>query len=242
MARIPTESTGGKPPPGRLRLFAVLQSAYLRGALRAGNSLFQISSVLTPVGTWLKWWVGGVPTSKIPCCGDRLSLLDLAAATAKTDGMWLEFGVWKAESLNHLAGLTRDKVYGFDSFEGLPETWHLSMKRGVFSTGGVLPRTAENVVLVKGWFQDTLPKFLETMPGAKAALIHVDCDLYKSARLVLWELHSRIGPGTVIIFDEFAGIMPDDEARAFREFVRFTGASYQYLGCSANGSVAVRVV
>lgn len=242
MARKSAEARRWNPPPGKLRLFSMLQSASLRGALKAGSSVFHISAVLSPIATWLKWWVGGVPTSKIPCCDDRLSLLELAAATAGTDGMWLEFGVWKAESLNHLAGLTQRKVYGFDSFEGLPERWTPSMKAGTFSTGGTLPPTAENVVLVKGWFQDTLPRFLAENPNTMVDLVHIDCDLFKSAGFAMSELRSRIRGGTVIVFDEFAGIMPDDEARAFREFVRLTGARYQYLGCSANGSVAVRIV
>ena len=32
-----------------------------------------------------------------------------------------------------------DRVYGFDSFEGLPDNWH-SGGKGAFSTNGVLPR------------------------------------------------------------------------------------------------------
>jgi hypothetical protein len=216
---------------GSVRLLVALQSAYLRGAMKAGNSLFHIANVLNPIATWLKWAILGVPSSRIQGCTDRFALLELAARAAKVEGLWLEFGVWQAGSLNHLARLTPRRLYGFDSFEGLPERWTPSMRAGAFSTGGVLPRTAENVVLVKGWFQDTLP-----------ALIHIDCDLYKSARFVLLELRSRIRPGTVIVFDEFATIMPDDEAKAFKEYVRLTGTSYRYLGFSADGSIALTIV
>ncbi len=229
-------------PPGKVRLFAILQSNFLRHEMKLDGSGLHLFNVLNPMFIWVKWSLGGVPTSKIPCCKDKLSLLDLAAETTGVDGLWLEFGVFQGRSLNHLAGLTSGKVYGFDSFEGLPRGWTPSVKAGAFSTGGILPSTAENVVLVKGWFQHTLPEFLRVNPDTSVALIHIDCDLYESARFVLWELRSRMRPGTVIVFDEFAGVMPDDEARAFREIVRSTGIRCQYLGYSAHGSVAVRIV
>ncbi|MEA2981509.1 MAG: hypothetical protein QOF09_3332, partial [Alphaproteobacteria bacterium] len=47
------------------------------------------------------------------------------------DGLHLEFGVYKGDSINHFAGLSPDVTwYGFDSFEGLPEAWTLGAKAG----------------------------------------------------------------------------------------------------------------
>jgi len=220
----------------------MLLSTHLCSLKKEGVSGLNAGILLNPTAIWLKWRIAGVPTFRIPCFADRLPLLSLAASKADIDGLWLEFGVWRGESLNHLTALTGATVYGFDSFEGLPETWSPSLKRGAFSTHGVLPRTAQNARLVKGWFEATLPKFLEARPASPASFIHIDCDLYKSTRFVLLELRSRIHPGTVIVFDEYTGMMPDDEARAFREFVRLTGASYEYLGCSGQGSLAVKIV
>ena len=37
--------------------------------------------------------------------------------------LYLEFGVWKGESINLLSKYTK-KIYGFDSFEGLKDDWH----------------------------------------------------------------------------------------------------------------------
>ena len=56
------------------------------------------------------------------------------------DGLHLEFGVYKGDSINRFAGLSPDVIwYGFDSFEGLPEAWTLGAKKGAFSVGGRLP-------------------------------------------------------------------------------------------------------
>jgi hypothetical protein len=225
---------------GRLRLLVNLAAVGLGEAKRGGTSGLHLSSFLRPLSVWLKWGIAGAPTSKIPCCTDRLSLLEFASLSAPTAGLWLEFGVWKGESLRHLAHLTKNTVHGFDSFKGLPLGWTPGLKRGAFSTGGILPRVPGNVVIVQGLFQDTLPRFLAENPGV-AAFVHVDSDLYESARYVLSELRPRLSRGTVIVFDEYAELMPDDEARAFREFVRSTGTTFRFLGYSAIGSVAVEI-
>ena len=39
----------------------------------------------------------------------------------KPNTLWLEFGVASGKSINYISKFTNDKVYGFDSFEGLPE-------------------------------------------------------------------------------------------------------------------------
>ena len=74
------------------------------------------------------------------------------------DGLHLEFGVYKGDSINHFAELTPGTTwYGFDSFEGLPEAWTLGAKAGAFSIGGHLPPVRANVRLTKGFFDATLP-------------------------------------------------------------------------------------
>jgi hypothetical protein len=41
----------------------------------------------------------------------------------KPNTLWLEFGVATGTTINYISRFTNDKVYGFDSFEGLPENW-----------------------------------------------------------------------------------------------------------------------
>ena len=102
------------------------------------------------------------------------------------DGLHLEFGVYKGDSINHFAELSPDVTwYGFDSFEGLPEAWTLGAKAGAFSIGGNLPPVRGNVRLTKGFFEHTLPGFVAQHRGEKIALLHVDCDLYSSTVTIL---------------------------------------------------------
>src|SRR5450432_5940 len=91
-------------------------------------------------------------------------------------GLCLEFGVYRGSSINLIASLMAGVVHGFDSFEGLPENWREGHEAGTFSLPS-LPSVRDNVVLIKGWFQDTLPPFLEEHRGT-VSFVHVDCDLY----------------------------------------------------------------
>lgn len=126
-----------------------------------------------------------------------------ACASMRTPGLCIEFGVWKGGSLNYLADLLHpDKIFGFDSFEGLPEDWSMGGKfhpKGTFRTD--LPQVRGNAELVPGWFSDTLPRFLKEHPEP-VSLLHIDSDLYSSAKYVLTMLNDRISVGTVIMFDE----------------------------------------
>jgi Macrocin-O-methyltransferase (TylF) len=94
-----------------------------------------------------------------------------------------------------------------------------------------LPKVPANVTLVKGWFEDTLPKFLAKNPGP-VAFLHVDCDLYSSTSCVFGFLSDRLVPGTVILFDELLGYpgWQQGEWKALREWMEKTGNEVEYLG------------
>ena len=51
----------------------------------------------------------------------------------KPNTLWLEFGVASGISINYISRFTNDKVYGFDSFEGLPEKWRDGFNKGAFN-------------------------------------------------------------------------------------------------------------
>lgn len=63
---------------------------------------------------------------------DKFALLDAALQTMSVEGLILEFGVWRGGTINHIAGKTKRTVYGFDSFEGLPEDWFTGVPKGHF--------------------------------------------------------------------------------------------------------------
>jgi hypothetical protein len=161
----------------------------------------------------------------------REEIFDFALDRMLDDGLILEFGVAAGDSIRYLAARTDRKVHGFDSFEGLPEDWPGRHEaKGHYSTEGQLPSVPGNVDLHKGGFAETLPAFLARESGG-VALLHVDCDLYGSTRTVLDQLAPRIGPGTVIVFDEYFNFIGwrNQEFKAFQEFVTATGVSYRYL-------------
>jgi len=173
---------------------------------------------------------------------DRFDLLKFALSRAPGEGLVLEFGVEKGASLRHLAGLRAGEVHGFDSFEGLPGDWGGTKEAaGAFSLRGRLPKVPANAKLHVGWFDQTLPPFLASHPGA-CALVHVDCDIYVSTVIIFEQLRARIVPGTVIVFDEYFNYpgWRAHEYKAFQEFIAQSGLNYRYLGFSAEkGHVAV---
>jgi len=165
----------------------------------------------------------------------QLSLAPLAWVLtnklAKVEGLWLEFGVYTGTSINAMAKFANGPVYGFDSFEGLPEDWREGKPQGRYSLQGRLPDVFENVRLVPGWFDETLPAFLEEHPEP-AALVHIDCDLYSSTRTVLTLLRERMVPGTILVFDELFNYPGYErhEIKAFYEFLKEGRVRCDWIG------------
>lgn len=142
----------------------------------------------------------------------------------------LEFGVYSGKSINYISSLVDGIVYGFDSFEGLPEKWRDGFGKGVFKVDQ-LPNVRKNVRLVKGWFDDSIPIFVN---GNKQNIgfLHIDCDLYSSTKTIFDLLGLRIVPGTVIVFDEFFNYpgWENGEYLAFREFTSTNNIRYEFIG------------
>jgi methyltransferase family protein len=154
-----------------------------------------------------------------------------------------EFGVWQGRTITALARLFPERtIYGFDAFQGLPEPWRDGYPRGIFHLPR-LPRVPPNVRLVRGWFHETLPTFLHNTPG-QVAFLHIDCDLYSSAKTVLDALRGRLAQGSVILFDEFFNYpgWRAGEYRAWTELVADGGLGFEYLGYTrASRQMAVRI-
>jgi len=159
----------------------------------------------------------------------------------KKGELWLEFGVYKGSTINYFSQFSSSQVYGFDSFEGLPEDWRGPLKKGFFDTKGVMPEVRDNVVLIKGWFNQTLPHFIEQHKSETISFIHIDCDLYSSTKYVLDALKQMLKPGCVVVFDElvnYAGYEGDNgELRAWYEFICENDVDYDWLGM--NGKIGM---
>jgi hypothetical protein len=174
---------------------------------------------------------------------DAFDVLTYASKHAHVDGLYLEFGVRSGGTINHIARRNqRRTVHGFDSFDGLPEPWAgYTMDAGAFSGEGI-PSVDANVELHVGWFDATLPGFLESHDG-DVALVHIDSDIYSSAKTVLDNLAPRIRPGSVIVFNEYFNYpnWKQHEFKAFQEFCASHRVEYRYL-CWALYEVAVEIV
>jgi len=149
---------------------------------------------------------------------------------AAESGLCCEFGVYKGETLNYIAKRVKGPVYGFDSFEGLPEAWREGFPQGAFGLTGGPPACEKNVTLVPGWFNESLPLFVASHPQA-VGFLHVDCDLYSSTHTIFEYLGSRLMPGAVIVFDEYFNYpgWRAHEHRAFEEFLQASGRRCEYL-------------
>ncbi len=175
---------------------------------------------------------------------DAFGLLKFAIDNMTLDGLVVEFGVCSGNTINHIASLLpAQKIYGFDSFEGLPEEWRPGFGKGAFARP-TLPTVLNNVDLVVGLFDRTLPAFLYTHTDQEVALLHVDCDLYSSTQLIFNQLKNRIVPGTIIVFDEYYNFPGWEmhEFRAFKEFVELNRIHYDYIGLvPGHQQVAIRI-
>ncbi len=172
-------------------------------------------------------------TNSLPrITGSIIETFRIALDQAKVKGQILEFGVRHGNSIQQLAKLSKQSVHGFDSFEGLPEAWHAEAK-GSYSTKGVIPKVSSNIILHKGWFDKTIPRFIDENTSP-IRLLNIDCDIYSSTKTVLDLLAPKIQSGTVIIFDEYIGNLhwKDDEFRAFQEAVKTYQWAYEYLAFS----------
>ena len=184
---------------------------------------------------------------KVRAFDDRESYLKyvLEQVDDSNGGQYIEFGVFKGKSINFISALKPDKIiYGFDSFEGLPETWWQENKfpKGHFTLNGKLPPVNRNVRLIKGWFNETLPAFVKEHPEP-CAFIHLDCDLYSSSKTVFAELKNQIVPGTIIAFDDYYDYpgWQEGEYKAFMEFIAETNLEFEYIARTNSIRVAVRI-
>ena len=174
---------------------------------------------------------------------DAKELLTFALKKIGSEGLCLEFGVYTGSSIRDISSIVKREVFGFDSFEGLPETWRPDFPKGTFKTEK-LPMIPKDVILIKGHFDQTLPEFTKTHPEP-VSFMHIDCDLYSSAKTIFDNFILQITKGTVIVFDEYFNypMWKNNEFKAFNEFIEKSNKNFEYLGYVYNHSqVAIRII
>jgi O-methyltransferase len=132
-------------------------------------------------------------------------------------------------------------IVGFDSFDGLPESdnhprwkknmfgvnhsYHPTCKIGDKVTPDTIYHLFETYNLPKpnievGDFSHTIDYVIPSK-YKKAAMVHIDCDLYESTKMVLNKISPIIQEGTLLVFDDwfnFKGNKNKGEQKAFYEY------------------------
>lgn len=159
----------------------------------------------------------------------------------KNFGDYFEFGVFNGTSITLMykilqeAKIDQPRLFGFDSFEGLPEEaahhddgfWYPGQFKCDFDfTKETLEKNGVDMNrthLIKGFYSDTLTSdLISKYKINKVGIIMVDCDLYTSAREALDFCAPLIGDRAIIIFDDWGTVLAEKnlgEKKAFTEFL-----------------------
>ena len=146
--------------------------------------------------------------------------------------VYCEFGVYAGDSMrwwSHSLTEPASRLYGFDSFQGLPAGWTEGAGLGHFDTGGQPPAISDaRIQWVKGLFDATIPGF--SIGDRSRLFVNVDCDIYASTVTVLDWAEKNVQIGDFVYFDEFHE--RGHEQLAFLEFVRRTGWRFDVVGAA----------
>lgn len=160
-------------------------------------------------------------------------VLDAALSRSdEPDGLILEFGVFKGDSICHMgARRPQAKLHGFDSFQGFPEDAQRDWEQD-FSVPA-LPQVPDNVTLHQGFFDQTLPPFVAAWNGMRPplALVHIDCDIFSSTHTVLTTLGPYLRAGDILVFDELMNYteFAANEFLALYLFLERSGLDFDWL-------------
>jgi hypothetical protein len=143
-----------------------------------------------------------------------------------TSYSFVECGVAKGGCLSMMkySSGKNNKIFGFDSFEGMPDITKEDIgdynkscpltdfgKVGDNLSGGIdsvyntfhkLNLNMDNVTLVKGFFQDTITDNMIDQVG-EIAILRLDSDWYESTKICLERLYDKVINGGIIIIDDY---------------------------------------
>ena len=169
--------------------------------------------------------------------------------------------LWRGEKVTiDGAGAVPRRLWGFDSFAGLPEetalassyvhkhhfiqgAWNGQLAMGAESRAELIDKVASylndsRVQLVPGFYNESLTNDL-AKKMRPALYVDVDCDLYSSTVTALVWLfdHGLVQVGTVIGYDDWAqGGISDGEQRAHAEVKERYGVTFKSLGTPYGGA------
>jgi hypothetical protein len=175
---------------------------------------------------------------------DALRRAFTAAREGRPDGVgdYYEFGVYRGGALAEAydacreLGLEETRLWGFDSFQGLPPVEGIDETDGLFFEGQ-FAASKESVernlsrrgvdwnrtTLVEGFFSESLTEETKrSHPFRHVGVALIDCDLYSSTAEVLDWLASLLDDGSILLFDDWEtfGDREDlGQKKAFADFL-----------------------
>jgi O-methyltransferase len=170
-----------------------------------------------------------------------LSNLHVAKKFKNVNGCVIECGVWRGGMIGGIAKLLGPsrKYYLFDSFEGLPPAQEIDGQAAIkwqnaksgnkyydnckaeekFAREAMKRAGVENIDLIKGFFERTVPGFIPDQP---IAILRLDGDWYESTMTCLKHLYPYVAEGGVIMLDDY--YTWDGCSRAVHDFLSSTGS------------------
>ncbi len=174
---------------------------------------------------------------------DALELSQSDRDARSFEGDYYEFGLFRggtflaAGQIAEELGMDDMRLYGFDSFQGLPPPEGVDATDPRFFEGQFACSREEveknletrgmdmsRAVLVEGFFEDSLTDELrEEHPFRPASVVLLDCDYYQSTAVAMAWLDRYIRPGTILMFDDWFSYGDDrsmGQQRALEEWLQ----------------------
>lgn len=160
----------------------------------------------------------------------------LAVAVKEIPGDVVEIGVADGRSIRILRGIFPEakKVYGYDTFNGMPAKMLLEGEEHLLSVGASVEKAtpdelrAEGIIPVVGVFPDTIIENPENFPE-EICYAHLDADNYKTTLIGLDRVWPRLAMDGLIAIHDFRNRTTPGVALAVKEFMEITlGAAIGY--------------
>ena len=178
--------------------------------------------------------------------GQYLAMHTIFCSVMNVPGHIAEFGSWRGASLMFWAKLLRiydphcnKMIHCFDSFEGLVRFDKQDGDAAALYDGQykgsleelqdmiVLYTMEDDVVIHKGFVEDTLAPTLQQNQELSFSFVYCDVDLYEPTKVILELMHPRLSKGGVLVLDEWNYENFPGETIAVREFLDTYGHLYE---------------
>ncbi len=152
----------------------------------------------------------------------KINYIEFGVASGSSFKWWINFNKYEGSTFA-----------GFDTFEGLPESWG-GYKKGDMSFN-IPDITDERAEFFNGLCQATFGPFLVKIGcrfSESLTIVHLDADLFSSTIFVLSQVYRFLKKGDLILFDEFC--VPNHEFLAYKIFTESFDVTLKPIGAVNN--------